>query len=224
MRWLASEVHVLVGGVVMGDKVRRVRLLVAVGVAGLLALVAAWPSQVAATETPPLYLARGWSSGGSPAVNMNLVVGDGPRLAAHLLADGEDPATVQVIDSTGRVVILGPDGKVQPTERVLEPALVQSWLGDSFTIRARGVRAKVTGDAGDKVCSSAKASALKRLDLPTHEGTRTLTLAETLTEADRRIAAMHQPANQIPPHCVVAGDPHHRAGYLHNLWHRITGP
>lgn len=224
MRWLASEVHVLVGGVVMGDKVRRARLLVAVGAAGLLALIAAWPSQVAATETPPIYLARGWSWGGSPAVNTTVVVADAPRLAAHLLADGQDPATVEVIDTAGRVVVLDPSGKVQPTERVHEPAVVQSWLHDSFTIRARGVRAKVSGDVSDKVCSSAKTSALKRLDLPTHDGTRELTLAETLAEADRRIAAMHRSANQIPPHCVVAGDPAHRAGYLHNLWHRLTGP
>ena len=207
----------------MVENVRRVRLLVAVAIAGLLAFVAAWPSQSAATEPPPLYLARGWSSGGSPAVNMSLVVADGPRLGAHLMADGEDPATVEIVDSAGRVVVLDPGGKVQPTGRAHDPSAVQAWLQDSFIIRARGVRAKVSGDGSDKVCSSAKASALKRLDLPTHEGTRPLTLAETLTEADARIEAMHRAANQIPTRCVVAGDPSHRAGYLHNLWHRITG-
>ena len=169
----------------MVENVRRVRLLVAVAIAGLLAFVAAWPSQSAATEPPPLYLARGWSSGGSPAVNMSLVVADGPRLGAHLMADGEDPATVEIVDSAGRVVVLDPGGKVQPTGRAHDPSAVQAWLQDSFIIRARGVRAKVSGDA--------------------------------------RIEAMHRAANQIPTRCVVAGDPSHRAGYLHNLWHRITG-
>lgn len=208
----------------MGDKVRRVRLLVVVSTLALLAFVAAWPSQGAAAEAPPLYLAREWGAGrADPAANQFLAVADGPRLAAHLLGDGARIADLEVIDSVGRVVVLRPNGQVEPTGAMVEPAVVQSWLRQSFAARDRAVEVRVRGNPDDKLCSNAKRTARSRLNLPTHDGVRELTLAETLAEADRRIAAMHQPVNQLPEQCVVVGDRDHRAGYLHNLWHRIMG-
>lgn len=207
----------------MGGQVRRVRLLLGVATAGLLALVAAWPSQGAVTEPAPLYLARqpGGLSSGSVASRL-VAVGDGPRLYAHLLSEGESPASREVIDDGGRVVVLHPNGTAVATGAVVDPGVVQSWLKDSFAARARLVDGQVVANPSDKECWTAKQSALARLDLPIHDGTRALTLAETYAEADRRIAVMHRPGPQIPVRCIVVGSPTHRANYLHNLWHRIT--
>jgi hypothetical protein len=209
----------------MVEQVRRVRLLVVVTVVGLLAFVVVpWPSPSAATEPLPLLLARETGAGrAAPAANTFVAVGDGPRLAAHLLRDGRSLADVEVIDATGRVVVLQANGQVSATGAEVDPAMIRSWLQSSFQVRARVVEVRVLGDTGDKLCSAAKQSARSRLTLPTHQGDRALTLAETLTEADRRLAAMHQPVNQIPERCVVLRDRDHRANYLHNLWHRITG-
>jgi hypothetical protein len=205
----------------MGQKVRSVRLLVAVSAAALLGLVAAWPSQGAVTETP-LYLARDAQEGRlQPTVKGFVAVADGPRLAAHLLGDGEQLAGMEVIDGAGRVVVLHPNGTVEDTGVVVEPAVVKAWLVDSFKARARTVDQQVVGDPSNKECWTAKQRARAWLNLSGRAGTRELTLAETLADADRRIAQMHHPANQIPVQCLA--NPSHKAGYLHNLWHRIRG-
>jgi hypothetical protein len=210
----------------MGEHVRRIRLLVVVGVVGVLALLAAWPGPNAAAQTAPLYLARQRAGGDNPATNRVLVVADGPGLVAHLQWDNVEPATLDVIDSTGRVVVLEPDGDAVPTGAVLEPEAVRSWLGASFQDRWRLVDSQVMGDQPGATCWSEKQAALSRLTLPTHQGDRTLTLTESLAETEVRLAALHRPENQIPVHCFrpyrgpVTG---HRAGYLHNLWHRLTG-
>lgn len=219
-RELASEVHAF-GGVGMGENVRRVRLLVAVSAAALLALLVAWPSQGAVTEPPPLYLARDRGSTTHPAAAY-LAVADGPRLADHVASDGEDLDHLQVIDSTGRVVVLHPNGRADLTGEVLDPEAVQSWLRDSFSARRQRLEGQVS-DVGT-VCSTEKEAARRQLDLPTRQGGRALTLAETLTEADARLMSMHRPESQISPWCIPRSiDTGHRAGYLHNLWHRITG-
>lgn len=207
----------------MGEKVRRHRLLVAVGLAGLLAFVAAWPSQSAATEPQPLYLARDRAPGGSsPAPTALLVIGDAARLPSHLLAEREDIAALEVIDSAGQVVVLNPNGKVVATGTTLDPVVVRTWVQESFAARTRTANRQVSGGPVGSTCGDAKQAALNRLKLPTtHDGKRELSLAETLAEADGRIAAMHEPANQVPIECIPLSS--HRAGYLHNLWHRITG-
>lgn len=207
----------------MGGQVRRVRLLLAVVTAGLLALVVAWPSQGAVTEPAPRYLIRELGAGRStPVPNQFLAVADGPRLVMHLSGDREQPANLEVIDAAGRVVVLQPDGKAAPTGAVVDTAVLQTWLSDSFKARSQALDRHVVADPGDKLCWTAEQTALSRLNLPSRNATRALTLSETYAEADRRIAAMHQPANAIPVRCIT-GIPSHRDGYLHNLWHRITG-
>lgn len=208
----------------MGEKVRRIRLLAVVGVAGLLAFVAAWPTEGAAAEPPPpLYLARERGAGGiSPEANTFVMIADGPRLVAHLLVDREQVADLEFIDSTGRVVVPRANGQIDFTGEVLDVEGVELWLQNSFSARWRLVDGQLRGDPDSKVCRGARQTALNRLSLPTHEGTRDLTLAETFVEADQRIAAMHRPVNQIPVECFIRNRDH-KAGYLHNLWHRITG-
>ena len=209
----------------MSEKVRRVRLLLAVCAAGMLAIVVPWPSSGAVTEPPPLYLARERGAGGvAPEAGTFVAVADSARLVAHLLADGVNIADLEVIDSTGRVVDLRPNGQAEPTGAAFEPVAVQMWLRASFTVRWQGLDGRLRGDSPDNICWGTKQSVRDRLNLPTHQGGRELTLAETLAEADTRLTAMHQPGYQIPSRCFHRSVPtSHRAGYLHNLWHRLTG-
>lgn len=209
----------------MGEKVRRVRLLLALSTAALLALVAAWPSQGAAAEAPPLYLARHLGSEGTgPRAKTYIAVADGPRLAAHTLADREDIADLEVIDSSGRVIVLHPGGQAEPTGEVIEPAELRAWLKNSFDTRWQTLDSSFRRDRTGPNCSSERQRARDQLNLPTHQGGRALTLAETFVEVEARLFAMHLPENQIPPECLYKGaGTGHRAGYLHNLWHRLTG-
>ena len=204
----------------MGDKVRKVRLLMAVSLAALLGLVAAWPGQSAVADPPPSYLARDRGAGSrAPSATTFVAVGNAAQLSAHLVAEGEYIRGLEVVDGTGRVFVLNPNGTVSPTGAVVEPTVVRSWLADAFSARWWALqRTPVDGPA---YCSNAKQAVLSRLTLPTHEGTRPLTLAETLDAAGTRISAMHQPGNEFPRECRPDRD--HRGGYLHNLWHRITG-
>lgn len=208
----------------MGENVPRIRLLVAVGAAALLAVLAAWPSPGAAAEPAPLYLVRERDAGAVPESNTFLAVADGPRLVAHVAADRERLVNLEVIDGTGRVVLLQPDGTATATGQVIDPGTVRLWLSDSFSVRWSVVDRWLLPSGPGQACWNARQAAQDRLDLPTHQDGRERTLAEVLTEADSRLTAMHRPEGQIPFTCYRRtwnGD--HRAGYLHNLWHRITG-
>ena len=208
----------------MDEKVRRVRLLLAVSAAGLLAFLAAWPSQGAVSDPAPLYLARDRDADQvAPGTHSYLVVADAARIATHIMEDGENIADLEIIDSSGLVVDLAGNGEVVPTGRAIPPSVVQSWLQDSFAFRLKGLNGQLNESALES-CSSSVLVARSRLTLPTHRGDRELTLAETLAEADARLAAMHRPENQLPTWCLRRyPQSDHRAGYLHNLWHRVTG-
>jgi hypothetical protein len=211
----------------MSEKVRRVRLLLAVCTAGLLAFVVAWPSQSAATEPPPLYLARDATpQPGETEADLYFAVGDGPRLVAHVLRDREDIADLEVIDSAGRVVDLRPNGEVVATGSVVEPAVVKTWLQNAFHLRWLRLEPRLGNGSIGENCAAIKQATRGRLTLPTHQGARELTLAETFVETDVRLVALHNPENGIPDGCFRrfgSTPPHHRAGFLHNLMHRITG-
>jgi hypothetical protein len=208
----------------MDEKLRRIWMLVATGVVAVLALVAAWPSQGAATEKSPLYLVRDRGQGvpHPPPVRV-LAVADGPRLVTHLSGDGEDVARLEVIDDAGRVVVLSASGRADVTGEMVDPEAVQVWLQNRFSAARRSLDWPSGPNGRPAPCRNERERAQELLNLP--QSDRKLTLAETFAEAEGRLAAMHEAENEIPMGCFPPGSPiyHHRDGYLHNLWHRLRG-
>jgi hypothetical protein len=215
----------------MAEQFRRICLLGAASLASIVAFTAAWPGVGAAAGVgggsiggpmkpapAPIYLVRDRGVTPNSASSGFMAVGTSAQLFAHLYSDGENLAQLEVIDATGGVVILESNGKATATGASLDPKATKAWVVNEFKTRARAVADDVYGNPA---CLTAKQVAQSRLDLPLRQGGRDLTLAQTLVEAEARITAMHDPANALPTYCLAA--PSHKAGYLHNLWHRISG-
>ena len=107
---------------------------------------------------------------------------------------------------------------------MVEPAVVRSWLLEEFRVRRQALDTQMRVDPRGSWCREEKRAALGFLDLPSQRDGRELTLGETLTEAQARLEVMHLKENDLALTCLTRNPPtNHRGGYLHNLWHRITG-
>jgi len=173
------------------------------------------PSLLPARPAPP-YIALGFENAPGPLNAHYLAAAeDVETLLQHLADDHKTPSGVQVFDAYGRLLSINTSGaEVTPNAPVRG-----DWVAEAVrtTLNAAGRRLVARG------CPAEQVSPIFSLPDglgPAESIARALTALAEFPEEDP--PPSHPPYSPLYPY-LFAISPDHDAGWLHNLWHEITG-
>jgi hypothetical protein len=146
---------------------------------------------------------------------------DGPAMLAHLGEDNTSLTQVQVYDAEGRELVIDKMGRAHPTGTALSTRTAVVSISATFAAARRAADHDIAATPG---CAAAKKSIMELVTPTTMDGEANLLPLETVAaDISKRVDKLHEPNMIVPMRCLNLSQGNHARGYLHNLWHRITG-
>lgn len=145
-----------------------------------------------------------------------------PEMLGHLHEDNTNLSEVLIYDARGRELTIDNRGHVKFSGSTVNNTRAIASILETFRLVRRQAAHDLVGKP--KSCTSAKKATLKLLTPTTvnAEG-QPLSLQAVALDASKRVSRAHKLDRTIPMRCFRQSITGHKGGYLHNLWHRITG-